>query len=253
MEKEWFRYFFDKLYYETYRPYEDEERNKKEAMFIARALELAPGSRLLDIGCGYARHAVYLARMGYRVTCVDISEYLLEKAQERAKEFGVNLEFLKVDMRHLDFSEEFDGAYIFFTTFGYFSDEENLKVLKRVSRALRPGGRLLIDIWNKFLIIHRFVCEGRTTRLQWWKSGGYLILEEQKFNLEDERLECLRIFIKDGVIVDKKFFSIRTYSYGELKKMINEVGMKVIKAYGNYEGDPFRINSRRLIVVAQKS
>jgi cyclopropane fatty-acyl-phospholipid synthase-like methyltransferase len=102
---EWFKIFFDRLYYETYRPFEDEERNKREAQFIVKALDLPPGSLLLDLGCGYGRHAVYLAKWDYRVVCYDLSDYLLEKARERVKEFGVEdrVMLVKGDMRRLSF------------------------------------------------------------------------------------------------------------------------------------------------------
>ncbi len=142
MDSEWFREFFDHAYYETYAPWQTEDVNRREAEFIARALELPPGSKLLDVGCGFARHAVHLAQMGYRVVCLDVSDYLLEKARERIKSFGVEdrVEIVKMDMRYMNFENEFDGAYIFFTTFGYFSDEENERVIENLARALKPRG-----------------------------------------------------------------------------------------------------------------
>lgn len=249
--KEWYREFFDELYYETYRPREPEERNRKEAEFIARALELPKGAKILDIGCGYARHAVYLARMGYRVVGIDISDYLLEKAKERVKEFGVEVTLMKKDMRELDYREEFDGAYMFFTTFGYFSHEENQEVLMRVARALKPGGRFLVDITNKYKVIENFVRSGGQHRT-WYKAGEYVVLEEMVFDIEKEEIISKRIFVKGDRVVASRAFTLKVYSYSELKTMLERAGLKPVKVFGDYEGKPFKINSPRLIIVAER-
>lgn len=249
--KDWYRTFFDRLYYETYRPREHEERNLREARFIAKALGLPKGSLLLDIGCGYARHAVYLAKMGYRVVGIDLSNYLLERAKERIREFNVDVNVVRMDMRALGFIERFDGAYMFFTTFGYFAHQENLRVLKEIAHVLKRNGRLLIDIWNKYFMVHRFVVGG-CEQYTWYESGGYTILEVIRFDIENEAVINERTFLRDGRIIEKRMFSVKTYSYAELKMMLEEAGMTLIKAYGDYEGRTFRLNSPRLIVVAEK-
>jgi len=249
---EWFLNFFNKIYYETYRPYQDEDRNYREACFIAKALDLPKGSRILDIGCGYARHAVYLAKMGYEVVGIDISDYLLNIARERVKEFGVKVDLVKKDMRALDYHEEFDGAYMFYTTFGYFSEEENREVINRVSRALKLGGRFLVDIWNKYRVIWRFVNQRSTEINRWHEVANYLVLEKSKFDLKTESLHAERAFIKNGKIIARKQFTIKTYSYGEMIEILNTANLKIVRAYGSYDGTPFEISSPRLILVAEK-
>ncbi len=172
MDDEWYRDFFDELYYETYRHFQHEDKNRLEAEFIRSSLGLPEGSRILDLGCGYARHAIYPAKMGYRVMCVDISEYLLSVARSRVRGFGVvdRVEIVARDMREIDYREEFDGAYMFFTTFGYFSDRENIEVINKLSRALKSGGRVLIDLWNPARTMHiAFEYGGRVNR--WFEAG----------------------------------------------------------------------------------
>jgi len=78
--EQWFKEFFDKYYYETYVETEPEDRNIREGKFIISALNLPKGSSILDLCCGYARHAVYLAKWGYSVVGFDLSDYLLKRA-----------------------------------------------------------------------------------------------------------------------------------------------------------------------------
>ncbi len=253
MKREWFRKFFDKYYYETYKVYEPEERNKRESEFIVKALGLHEGSKILDVGCGYARHAVYLAKFGYKIVGIDLSSFLLEKARERCKNFGVELELFEIDMRSMEFENEFDGAYLFYTTYGYFSDEENFKVLKNIYRALKQNRRILIDIWNKTYTYAKFYnARGKIIRT-WYYAGKYLVLEEIELDLMNDRLNSKRIFFKGSEQAETKTFSVRLYSLKELNDMLTRIGFDILKIYGNYGEEEYSVNSPRLIVIAQKT
>ena len=253
---EWFETFFDRLYYETYRPFETEDRNEKEARFIVDALGLPHGSTVLDLGCGYARHAVYLAKWGFRVVCYDLSKFMLERARERVEEFGVagRVELVRGDMRRLEYDSYFDGAYIFFTAFGYFSDRENMLVLERVSRALKPGGTLLIDLLNPVRVMYEAHLYRGVKRV-WSEAGDYVELEEAVFDVRRARINVRRKYYRraDGGLVDERSFTLRIYTYWELREMLEKAGMRLEKAYGSYKGDEYEPESPRLIVVTHKA
>ncbi|MEW6280347.1 MAG: methyltransferase domain-containing protein, partial [Candidatus Eremiobacterota bacterium] len=104
--------------------------------FLRSFLALPPGSRILDLACGSGRLSVALARLGYRVVALDSGRRLLDHAQRAAAQAGQNIEFVCQDMRALDFDARFDFAFSFLHSFGYFRDEENLQVLRRVHQAL---------------------------------------------------------------------------------------------------------------------
>lgn len=252
---EWFEEFFDRLYYETYRPFQSEDVNEKEARFIMEALGLPPGSLLLDLGCGYGRHAVYLARWGYNVVCYDLSDYLLERARERVEEFGVGdrVVLVKGDMRMLDYDSVFDGVYMFFTTFGYFSDEENRDVIRRVSRALKSGGVLLIDVWNPAHVMYNAYLH-RGHRTSWFEAGNYIVLEEAYYDIYNGRVNVKRLYLEKstGKLIGERSFSIRYYTYWELKSIIEESNLAIEKTYGSYKSEKYEASSPRLIIIARK-
>ena len=253
---EWFETFFDALYYETYSASENEERNEREAGFIAQALRLLPGARILDLACGYARHAVYLARRGFRVVCLDLSGFLLEKARERVRAFGVDggVDIVRGDMRLLSYRSCFDGAYLFFTSFGYFSDEENRLVLEGVSEALRPGGVFLVDLWNPVALMHyAYTYDG--LRRTWYEAGDYLVLEEVAYDVLGGRVDAKRRFLDraSGRVVGERRFTVRFYTYWEMRRLMEEAGLIVERAYGSYRGDEYRPSSPRMILVARKA
>ena len=85
------------------------------------------GSQVLDIGCGYGRHAMELAARGFHVVGLDSSLALLLRGADEAQRRGLTINFVHGDMRDMAFDSQFDGAYCLFSTFGYFDDEMNKK------------------------------------------------------------------------------------------------------------------------------
>lgn len=115
------------------------ERSEREADGIWDLLDLQPGVRVLDLACGHGRLANRLARRGAVVTGLDVTEPFIELARERDEEMAVDATYALGDMRTLEWREAFDVALNWFTSFGYFDDEENRRVLEGVHGALVSG------------------------------------------------------------------------------------------------------------------
>src|SRR5436309_7761764 len=141
-QSEWPVTFFDDDYLKFYRTSFAPDRSAGGVESIAGALALAAGAAVLDLACGVGRHAIGMARRGYRVTGVDFNPRYLEIGAAEARGNGVEVRWLTLDMRELPFEREFAGVYSFFTSFGYFSDQDNENVLIRIAASLVPGGRL---------------------------------------------------------------------------------------------------------------
>ncbi|TIQ38819.1 MAG: class I SAM-dependent methyltransferase, partial [Mesorhizobium sp.] len=105
------------------------ERSDREVEAIWKLLSLGHGNSVLELGCGYGRIANRLAEKGARVTGLDISPILLKKAQADAAERRVNVEYTRGDMRSLPWRDRFDAAFLWYTTFGYFDEADNERVL----------------------------------------------------------------------------------------------------------------------------
>jgi SAM-dependent methyltransferase len=134
-----------------------EEAADKAVGFLDHHLGVDRGARILDLACGHGRHTIRLAKLGYRVTGVDLSATSLELARARAAEAGVDVDFRQGDMREIDFDAEFDAVVNLFTSFGYFDDEaDDRRVLERVARSLKPGGVFVIDVISLLAIARSF-------------------------------------------------------------------------------------------------
>lgn len=155
---QWYREFFDDLYFRLFHRLDEKlGRVKREVDFVVNTLELLPEASVLDLCCGYGRHSLELARRGFHVTGVDLSEALLYMARKRAEQERLSVTFIQSDMREIDFNEEFDAVINFFTSFGYLENEtEDEKVLERVATALKPDGKFLLDVLNRDRIVRSF-------------------------------------------------------------------------------------------------
>jgi len=245
---QWYREFFDDLYLRVYQPLEAPEKVRREVDFIVKALNLPAGAKVLDLCCGQGRHSLELARRGFQVVGVDLSEALLYAARKRAESEGLSVTFLQCDMREIDFKDEFDAVINMFTSFGYLESEaEDEKVLGKVAQALKSGGKFLLDVVNRDRLVRDF--QGR----EWHAADeGWLVLEERTFDHLSGRMETRWICVaRDGVRYER-LSSVRLYTASELRTMLERAGLKVKDLFGDYDGSPYSWDSQRLIVVACK-
>ncbi len=245
--KQWFEEIFDEDYLHTL-PFMTPHQTEREVAFLLEALELPTGGRVLDIGCGYGRHAMEMASRGYRTVGLDLSLPLLIRATDAARHRSVNVDFVHGDMRDMSFDGEFDGAYCFFTTFGYFDDDTNRRVASGICRALKPGGRLVLELINRDYLI------GDLPTRVWWQGDGCVVLEEVDFNYFTSRLQVQRqIILESGRQLEQEI-SIRAYSLHEIGKVLHHAGFRVLEVSGSLElrGRFYGNESRQLVVVAER-
>ncbi len=130
-----------------------------ECDFIEREIRGDKSLKIIDIGCGTGRHSIELAKRGYNVTGVDLSESQLKRAVEKAKDQGVAIDFKKHDARNLPFENEFDLAVMLCE--GGFSlmetDEMNFQILENATKALKRRGKLIFTTLNGLFPLYHSV------------------------------------------------------------------------------------------------
>lgn len=244
----WFEEYFGEDYFEIYEGLLVPEGPVDQVEGITSLLQLQPGAEVLDLACGHGRHAIPLAKRGFEVTGYDLSETFLEKARADAEAQGAGVRWIQGDMRDLSFEAEFDAAINIFTAFGYFEDpKDDLKTLTRVRRALRPGGRFLMETLHRDALQARFNPRGfdRT-------SKGSIILHERRWDLERDVLDDDVTLIRpDGSRTEYRT-SVRMRSLDEYLALLREAGLEPEAWYGGLDGSPLGLNSYRLALVSRR-
>jgi SAM-dependent methyltransferase len=247
VKKKWFEEIFDEDYIRLLPPLTDLHK-KREINFLHKTLDLEPGSVILDLACGTGVHCIGLAEKGYQMVGLDLSFAMLAIASEEAQSKGCKINFIQRDLREIDFKEVFDGAYCIGSSFGYFDEDENEKVIASVYSALKPGGMFLLEVDNRDYVLRQ------APGLLWFEGDGLVCMEETTFDFITSRLKVKRtLLFEDG---EKKMhnYSIRLYSIHELGRMMHKVGFRVDSAGGHRAAPKTFVgeDSSRIIILAQK-
>ena len=245
----WYVDFFGSDYLGIYRHIFSAERSEQEVAFAERILALEPGSRVLDLCCGQGRHCVPFAQHGYRVTALDLSAAYLDLARQAARSHNVELEIVSADMRRIPFEDHFDAIVNLYSSFGYLESEaDDAEVLKSVAKALKPGGRLFLDMLNREWAIANYIQND-------WHSDpdGTLYVERRDFDLLTSRMRVrFTIVGPDGDRRESVGHNIRLYTLTEITRMLSLADLRVTATFGGFAGEPYVIDTRRMIICARK-
>lgn len=237
------------------------ERSDAETAGLALLLDMGPLTsgpltsgplRVLDLACGFGRIANRLALLGHRVTGVEYQAGFLSLARADARrndllapQPGGSVRYVRGDMREIDYSAEFERVVMLFNSFGYFTDAENLGVLRAVARALTPGGLLGFDITHRDGLFHDFQPE---TVLE---KDGALMINRFSFDLLSGRLHNHRSILRDGARKEIHF-SVRLYSVTEIRDLLARAGLALQSVYAEWDASPLRLDSPAMVLVAKK-
>ena len=242
----WYENFFHGIALDLWRKAVSDEQTKDEADFLVKTLECASGSRLLDVPCGNGRHSLELAKRGYRMTGLDISEEFIEEARASCSAIGAQIELVLGDMRHVEGEAKFDGAFCVGNSFGYLEYCDMEAFLNGVSRALKPEARFVVGtgIAAESILLN---LKERT----WYQVGDILFAIENHYQVEESCLDTDHTFVRDGK-VETRQSKHWVYTVGEIRRMLERAGLTVQGLYSSLDCQPFTLGSHWLFVVAQK-
>ena len=233
---DWFNSdYYHKLY---------KNRDHKEARNfidnITKYLNLKKDSKILDLACGVGRHSTYLQKIGFDVVGTDKSQNNIKKAKVSEND---KLSFIQMEMID-NTNYKYDVVLNLFTSFGYINHDYNLNTIKNIERQLKDDGVVIIDFMNTSFVKKNLIEE------------EIKIIDNLKFEIK--RRSDINYIIKEIRFCDKnKYFfkeKVMDLSINDFKKYLKRYKLEIIKTFGNYNLDDFKIDkSERLIMVIKKS
>src|SRR3989454_8757870 len=239
-DSEWWRSWFGPGYLALYDDYLA-ERTPVEIDQLEALLALRPARRILDLPCGQGRHAIELARRGYDVTGADLSPFLLNIADKRARAARVGVRWLTGDMRQVIAGERFAGVLNRFTSLGYFADEaDDRKVVQAASAMLGHGGRFVVELINGERVMAHF------QEREWFTVGQAAVVERRFLDRSTRRMVVERTVTtpKDE---DVSLHALRLYAQRDVDEMLRAAGFGRVDLYGDWNGEPLTPDSLRIL------
>jgi ubiquinone/menaquinone biosynthesis C-methylase UbiE len=242
---EWFDGFFDGLYADALPKLGDPKRALQQARIVRRLLGVRKGQSVLDVPCGAGRITLPMARMGLEMTGADLTASYLRHVRRRARREGLAIRCVQSDMRAIAFDAEFDGAFNWGGSFGYFSDAGNLAFCERVFAALKPGGRFVVDALNKSWLLTHFLPRIETTH------GGVRVVMRNRWHAPTHRVRSTWTLSK-GDVTERHPVTIRIFNGKEIRALLRSAGFREIKLFSWPPVGRFTRHSMRLTAVARK-
>jgi len=230
---DWWAYFWRVIHRQTISRVEEWDRNV--ARFIIEVLGLRKGDKLLDLGCGSGEHTRYLTHKGIVCTGIEVAPSLVKYAQNRARQEAASVNYMCKDMRRITYKNAFDHCIMVSGTFGSFSNTGNVGLLKKIRRALRLEGTLLLDIRN--------ASYPRVHEESWMSLNGGYLLFKNRYNRITHREGSEYMFIDENGNVNVptknlKRASCRLYTVSEMRKMLHSLGFAFLGAYSDFRLPP---------------
>ncbi len=248
--KQWYEEFFENCA-EAYDKENFTQGTIGEVDFIEKEINFDKSKKILDNGCGTGRHSIDLAKRGYKVTGIDLSESQLKRAKEKAGKEKVNVNFIRADARNLNFIKKFDlgmmiceGAFPLMET-----DEMNYKILENAKKALKPDGKLILTTLNALFPLFHSVKEFLNTHGM--KSQGH------SFDLMTFRDRSTVEAVDDPGVRKQVKCNERYYTPTEITWYLKSLHFKQVDIYGCRTGkfsrnDPLRTDDFEMLVIAKK-
>lgn len=239
--------YFDGYYKDIWRDFIPTELTVKETDFIMQYFNLQPGNKVLDIMCGYGRHAIALAKKGINVTAVDNLDEYIDEINKTVSNDDLPINAIKADIIKYQAEGIFDLALCMGNSLCFFDRNDTLKLLKMIAAHLQPGAHFLINTWTLAEIAFNGFREK-----SWSNLGDLKFITESKHFLQPSRIETDHLILApDGKTETKKAVDY-IYSVAEMELILTEAGFVMKEIYSIPGRKKFTLGEPRAYIVAEK-
>ena len=240
--------FFDGHYKEIWRSLIPDELTVKEVDFMLPYFNLQPGSHVLDLMCGYGRHAIALSKKGISVTAVDNLGDYINEINEVAEKEQLPLKAIKDNVIDYKIDDTFDLALCMGNSLNFFDAGDTSRLLAKISSHLKSGGHLLINSWSIAEIAFKNFKEKN-----WSRIGDVKFINDSKLLFHPTRIETeSETIFPDGTIETKTGIDY-IFSINEMETMLKEAGLHLKEVYSIPGRKKFTLGEPRVYIVAEKT
>lgn len=239
--------FFAGSYKEAWKGIIPNGLTEAEIDFIQEVSSLEKGAKVLDLMCGYGRHALRLAERGMKVTAVDNLPDYVDEIKQKAQQLAVAVQAIQAGALHVKLDDIYEAVICMGNSFAFFNKQDAIKILKNVSAHLKSTGVFIINSWMIAEIAIRHFKER-----DWHYAGNYKCMLEYKYHFHPSRIESEQTILAPGGIVEVIRGVDYIFSLDELELMLNEAGLRTRALYSTPRKKKFQLGDGHIYIVAEK-
>lgn len=240
--------FFEGSYKEVWRKLIPPGLTEAEVDFIMEIAGLKSKTHVLDLMCGYGRHALELARRNCIVTAIDNSSAYIKEIEAEATKEGLSINAIAADVVNVNLDGSYEAAICMGNSLAFFNKEDALKLLQSVASVLNKNGKLIINTWMLGEIAIRHFKEK-----DWFYADDYKYLIDSKYLFNPTRIESDHIIIRTGMEAEVIKGIDYIFTVSELKEILNAAGFSLNEMYSTPRKRKFQFGDTRVYIVAEKN
>jgi cyclopropane fatty-acyl-phospholipid synthase-like methyltransferase len=246
VQDNWYESFFSGINCEMWEAAIPEELSATEADYLIEVMGVEKGADILDVPCGFGRLTIPLARKGFNLTSIDISEQFLRGLDNKTHEEGLPIRIVRGDILKLEITSMYDGAFCMGNSFGYFDFAGMKLFVKKLAASLKSGARLIINsamvaesILPNFPLEKTFHLGGLTMKI----NNEYFVMES-----------CMVSHLSYTKNNHSEHHSFKHYIYtiGEIKRLLESFDLKIIVLHSGFQKKSFELGDQQVYIVCEK-
>lgn len=249
IKDDWYVDFFQGINCELWENAIPSEWTIQEVDFLVSELNLQLGQHILDIPCGYGRHAIELSKKGFNVTGIDISQTFIKGLTEKINLQGLNITAIQADILVIDIKEKFSGAVCLGNSFGYFNADKMKLFVEKVAASLETGAKFII---NSGMIAESILPNFSNYKINNSYTVGNITMDVTNiYNVEDSYMISNLFYTKEGK-TEEHSFKHYVFTLGEVKRLLQSYGLRTLATYNSPTKTEYNIGDQQVYIVACK-
>lgn len=245
----WYEDFFQGINCELWEKAIPVAVTKQEVDFLLSELNLQTGQHILDIPCGFGRHAIELSKRGFNVTGIDISETFIKGLTKKIFSEKLNIKAIQADILTIQLNETFSGAVCLGNSFGYFNIDRIKLFVEKVSSSLEIGSKFII---NSGMIAESILPNFLNySKNKSYNVGNITMDVTNIYNIEDSYMVSNLLYSKEGK-TEKHSFKHYVFTLGEVKRLLKSYGLKTIATYSSTSKEQYKLGDQQVYIVSKK-
>ena len=245
----WYEDFFRGINCELWEQAIPTDVTIQEVDFLLAELNLQEGQHILDIPCGFGRHAIELSKRGFNVTGIDISETFISGLTEKIRSEKLNIKAIQADILTIELEDKFSGALCLGNSFGYFNIARMKTFVEKVSSSLEVGSKFII---NSGMIAESILPNlSEYSKNKSYQVGSMTMDVTNTYNVSDSCMRSDLLYTKNGT-TEEHSFKHYVFTLREVIRLLNLYGLNTIATYSSTSKEDYKLGDKQVYIVARK-